>query len=66
MIMTLNQFCAENRESDTDSKMGKKTRASYRKIARELYGNRGVQAISNAETEHEASRILHDLRMGVC
>lgn len=66
MVMTLNQFCADNRESDTDSKMGKKKRASYRKIARELYGNKGVRAIASAETEHEASRILHDLRMGVC
>lgn len=48
--------------SDADCKMGKRMRNYYRKLAHELYGAKGLKAVSVCETEHEASRVLHDLR----
>lgn len=47
---------------DTDEKMNKRMRNYYRKLAWELYGVHGMKAVSVCETEHEVSRVLHDLR----
>ena len=48
--------------SDEDLKMGKRMRSHYRKLAKELYGAKGMKLIAMCETEHEAVRVLHDLR----
>jgi hypothetical protein len=48
--------------TDSDEKMNKRMRSHYRKLARELYGTKGLKAVSVCETEHEVSRVLHDLR----
>lgn len=47
---------------DTDEKMNKRMRNYYRKLARELYGEKGMKVIATCKTEHEASRALHALR----
>ena len=61
-VTTMQNFSNSPGESDADLKMGKRMRSHYRKLAWELYGVHGMKAVSACETEHEVSRVLHDLR----
>lgn len=61
--VTMSRFSNSPSESvDTDKKMSKRMRNYYRKLAHELYGAKGLKAVSMCETEHEVSRVLHTLR----
>lgn len=61
-VMCMSEF-SSNSSTDADTKIGKRSKHEYMRIARELYGNKGVHLMMSAKTDHEASRILHDLRM---
>jgi len=61
-VMPMSEF-SSNSATDSDIKIGKRSKREYMKLARELYGAKGFNKMRSVKTEHEASRILHDLRM---